>query len=129
MKRNKIFLVVILSLFVIFLMAFLNYSEAAFSLTDMESQAKEFLDKGESQYSVDDKKIQGIVVPVAQILVMIGNIVVVIAITVIGIKYIMSNPEDKAKLKTQLVGVVVATIVIFGAQIIWRVAYSFLSTL
>ena len=75
------------------------------------------------------KKVQNIVIPIAQILVAAGNIVVVIAVVVMGIKYMVANPEDRAKLKSQLVGLAVATCVIFGAQFIWKICYSLFSTL
>lgn len=129
MKRNFIFKLIMI--IIIFLIIIPNFSRADSSLSwsQIDSDAKAFLKKGEEKDSVDESKMQDIVVPVAQILVAIGNVVVAVAVAVIAIKYMISNPENKAKLKTQLVGLVVATGVIFGAQIIWRVAYSFLSTL
>ena len=39
--------------------------------------------------------------------------------TYMGIKYLTAGPEAQAKLKTQLIGVVVSGIVIFGAYGIW----------
>ena len=50
---------------------------------------------------------------------------VVVVATIMGIKYMVANPEEKAKLKTQLIGLVVATIVIFAAQFIWSTIYKF----
>lgn len=129
MKNKKKFFSVIISLFVIFVIAFSSCSNGAFSLKDMESQAKGFISKGEASYSVSDTQIQDIVIPISRILVVVGDIVVIIAITVIGIKYIMASPDNKAKLKTQLVGVLVATGVIFGAQTIWSIAYDFFVTM
>ena len=40
-------------------------------------------------------------------------------LTYMGIKYLTSGPEARAKLKVQLIGVVVAGLVIFGAYYIW----------
>ena len=48
----------------------------------------------------------------------------VIGVIVVGIKYMMANPEGKAKLKGQLIGLAVATIVIYGAQFIWSTVIS-----
>ena len=39
-----------------------------------------------------------------------------------GIKYFISSPEEQAKLKGQLIGVVVSAVVIFGAVSIWELA-------
>ena len=99
---------------------------ADFSLKEMENQASEFIKKGKENDVTDYEKINKMVVPVAQILVYAANIVLVVAVAVLAIKYMTANPEGKAKLKTQLVGLVVSTIVIFGAQFIWSVLYEFL---
>ena len=45
-------------------------------------------------------------------------------ITYMGIKYFISSPEEQAKLKGQLIGVVVSAVVIFGAYSIWKMAVS-----
>ena len=47
------------------------------------------------------------------------------ALILLGIKYMTAEPEQKGKLKQQLIGLVIAGIVIFGAFSIWRVAYNF----
>ena len=129
MKKKKVLLSIILIVFAIIMFILPNFSNAdSISWSDMQSQANDFIKKGENSYSVDETKLQNIIIPIAQLLVAIGNVVVVIALSVIGIKYMVANPEQKGKLKTQLVGVVIATMVIFGAQLIWSVLYNFLST-
>ena len=62
-------------------------------------------------------------------LVAIGSVVLVIVTTIMGIKYIMGGPDKRAQLKQQLVGLVVATIVIFAAQAIWALVYNFMTDL
>ena len=127
-KERKIILIILIVLFLISMLIIPNQVDAAgLSWQDVEEQAKGFIDKGEENAPNVDKQMENIVIPVARMLVMFGNIVVVIAITVIGIKYLMATPDTKAKLKTQLIGVVVATIVIFGGQLIWSILYQFLS--
>lgn len=54
-----------------------------------------------------------------QILTMVGAGVMVAVISYMGIKYLVSPPDKQAALKQQLIGVVVAGIVIFGAYGIW----------
>ena len=41
-----------------------------------------------------------------------------------GIKYLTAGPDAKAKLKNQLIGVVVSGVVIFGAYYIWKLVIS-----
>lgn len=122
---SKIF--VIICLFFVFLIPLANYSSAE-SLKDIDDKAKGFIEKGRqadaSVVQQTDKKMSDIVVPIAQILVAVGTVVVVVAASVMGIKYMIATPEEKAKLKTQLIGLVVATIVIFAAQFIWSTVYN-----
>ncbi len=125
---KKVFLKIIIIISMIFAswICTTNYTMAATSLKDIDSMAKDFIDAGSTEtgtISSTEKKMSDIVIPIAQILVTIGTITVVVAATIMGIKYMVANPEEKAKLKTQLIGLVVATIVIFGAQFIWSTVY------
>ena len=125
---KKVFLKIIIIISMIFTswICTTNYTMAATSLKDIDSMAKDFIDAGSTEtgtISSTEKKMSDIVIPIAQILVTIGTITVVVAATIMGIKYMVANPEEKAKLKTQLIGLVVATIVIFGAQFIWSTVY------
>ena len=52
---------------------------------------------------------------------MIGVGVMVAVTTYMGIKYLTAGPEAQAKLKVQLIGVVVSGVVIFGAYGIWSI--------
>lgn len=63
-----------------------------------------------------------------QILTTIGAGVMVAVITYMGIKYLTSGPEAQAKLKTQLIGVVVSGVVIFGAYTIWSIVVKIAET-
>ena len=58
----------------------------------------------------------------AKILTTLGAGVLIIVITYMGIKYFISTPEEQAKLKGQLIGLVVSALVIFGATAIWKIA-------
>lgn len=102
---------------------------AAISIDDIESSASKFLDQGKKAkppISVSDMKSE--LLPIAEILTMIGTGVVIICAIVIGIKYMVASPDEQAKLKKQMVGLVVATIVIFGAYGIWKALYQFMNT-
>jgi hypothetical protein len=52
---------------------------------------------------------------------MIGAGVMVAVTTYMGIKYLTAGPEAQAKLKVQLVGLVVSGMVIFGSYYIWKI--------
>ena len=58
---------------------------------------------------------------ITQILITLGAGVLVAVTTYMGIRYLISSPEEQAKLKTQLIGLVVSGVVIFGAYYIWKI--------
>ena len=119
-------IIIIMSMICAFSIFVEGYAMAA-SLKDIDSMAKDFIDAGSTEtdtISSAEEKMSDIV-PIAQILVGIGTVTVVVVATIMGIKYMVANPEEKAKLKTQLIGLVVATIVIFAAQFIWSTIYKF----
>ena len=59
---------------------------------------------------------------------MIGAGVMVGVTTYMGIKYLTAGPEAQAKLKVQLIGVVVSGMVIFGSYYIWRTVLKIAAT-
>lgn len=90
-------------------------------LTKMETQAENFLQTGADQSNISTTNIAKEFSGLGQILTMIGAGVMVAVTTYMGIKYLTAGPEAQAKLKTQLIGVVVSGVVIFGAYGIWSI--------
>ena len=98
-------------------------------LSDMEGDAQGFITNGQTQagninYTNIAKEFTGL----GQILTMVGAGVMVAVTTYMGIKYLTAGPEAQAKLKTQLIGVVVSGVVIFGAYGIWKLVIQIAST-
>lgn len=109
-------LISIVCIILLVLSLFTLESNAAISIDNIQSSAKNFLDEGSggtAPISVGDMKSE--LLPIAEILTVIGTGVLIICAVVIGIKYMVANPDEQAKLKKQMVGLVVAAIVIFGA--------------
>ena len=104
--------------------SYLNKFEAnADFITDMESQASGFISSGEKNAGDLDKVTNAVTKNfkgLGKLLTMVGAGVMVAVVSYMGIKYIMSPPDKQAALKQQLIGVVVAGIVIFGAYGIWK---------
>lgn len=93
------------------------------SITSMEKDATDFISHGEKKAGTLTKVTESITenfMGLGQLLTMIGAGVMVAVVSYMGIKYIMSPPDKQAALKQQLIGVVVAGIVIFGAYGIWK---------
>lgn len=97
------------------------------SFSELMQDGKNFLSKGKNN-NVSESQLQSVFLPMARILLSIGIIVLVGVTMVMGIKYMFASPEESAKLKQQLIGLVVSALVIFGAVGIWSLAYQVLSS-
>lgn len=92
----------------------------------LHSEANNFISAGKTANKIDASKIAALVKPIASILLGIGTVVVVVAAGIMGIKYVTGSPEQHAKLKTQLIGLVISIAVLYGAYGIWSLTYRFL---
>lgn len=97
-------------------------------LSQMQSDMDEFERAGKSKSNINISNVTKNFVSLAQILTMIGAGVMVAITTYMGIKYLTAGPEAQAKLKTQLIGVIVSGMVIFGAYFIWKTVVNIVST-
>lgn len=108
----------------------INTPTYALSWNEISSEANAFLSVGEnSSLTLLNGETEELITGLASILTTIGVIVVLIGLLVIGIKYMMATPEEAAKLKTKLVGLVISGIVIIGAWGIWSLTYTFLTSI
>ena len=126
MKKVKKFLAILLFVNIVILLGYMNKFEArADFISDMENQSSKFISAGASGASDSGstaqviKSVTGNFTGLGQLLTMIGAGVMVIVVSYMGIKYLISPPDKQAALKQQLIGVLVAGIVIFGAYGIW----------
>ena len=109
-----------------------DYSSGSSLLQKMEKDASGFIKKGEAAADaagINAGEIAGQFKGLGQILTMIGVGVMVAITTYMGIKYLTAGPEAQAKLKVQLIGVVVSGMVIFGAYYIWKLVINIASKL
>ena len=130
MKRNVLrkILVAVILLYVL-VSAFSNVK--AITLQQMQDKANNFINAGAKQQEeqgIDYSEVTKEFSDLGQILTMIGAGVMVGVTTYMGIKYLTAGPEAQAKLKVQLIGVVVSGLVIFGAYYIWKIVIQIAST-
>lgn len=124
---KRIISVLIMCVLFIGIFSVINTAEAV-TLSDMAGQIDKFKQAG-SKATVDTSTIETEFASLGKILTTIGAGVLIIVITYMGIKYFISSPEEQAKLKGQLIGVVVSGVVIFGAYSIWKMAVSIFSNM
>ena len=97
-----------------------NNVKAADGMQEIINKGNDFITQGSQQQgSFTEDFFAGEFVGIGQILVSIGVVVLLGVIAYMGIKWIVAKPDQQAVLKQQLIGVVVAAIVIFGAYGIW----------
>ena len=102
------------------------YSVKAGVWGNMENDINSFKKAGENaSNNIDTKPIAEDFTELAQILMTIGAGVLVAVTIYMGIKYLTGGPEVHAKLKMQLIGLVVSGVVIFGAFFIWETVLKF----
>ncbi len=131
MKILKIstIIIMIVMILIVFQTKIFASTTSVKNFNDLNSAVKSFLSKGEgsTKTSISESDIRSVIFPIANILTIIGVIVLVAVTIIMGMKYMFATPEQAAKLKQQLIGLVVAGVVIFGSIAIWRLVYTFLN--
>ena len=123
--KKSLKICIILTVLLIVALAINVQPSYGLSFDDIAGSAKNFVSAGQKNPLICDDKIINAVIPVGQMLTAIGVAVLFGALLVLGIKYMTADPQQKAKLKQQLIGLVISGVVIFGAYTIWRIAYNF----
>ena len=91
------------------------------SINDIINAGSQWIEQGQSQQgNLTVDYFGGMFVSLGQVLVAVGVVAVLIVTAVMAIKWITAKPDQQAKLKQQLIGLVVSVVVIFGAVGIWR---------
>lgn len=88
-------------------------------------QAQNYINNAEP--TVSEEQITEIAVRIGQILITAATIIFPIIFLILGIKYFMAGPDEKGKLKTQLIGIITAAAITFGAYTIWKIAYAIIN--
>ena len=129
MKILKYVFVVITALMILYAIQPTAHAATQVKNFDQMSTAiKNWSKKGESgQTGIDAGGMRQIVAPIINILTGIGVVVLVAVTIIMGMKYMFATPDQAAKLKQQLIGLVVSAVVILGATAIWKIVYTVLT--
>ena len=100
----------------------------AVSWSEIQQEGEAFETEGRERTYIEEQDTANLVNGLANILTTIGIIVLLIGFLIIGIKYMTATPDQAAKLKTKLVGLVVSGIVIVGAFGIWKTVGEFFNS-
>ena len=119
-RLNSLFRVIIAIIMAFSIVGAHNVSYADGSLiSEMQSDIKKFEDQGK-QTDIDVSEVTKKFSGLGQVLTLVGTGIYVAVIAYMGIKYMTASPDAQAKLKVQLIGVLISGIVLFGAYHIWK---------
>ena len=93
-------------------------------------KADDFITRGQEKQGISEgdlKQMGDDFSELGKVLVYIGAAVLVGGLAYIGIMYMVSPPEKQGKLKQQLIGLLLAGVVIFGAFSIWKIIVTILA--
>lgn len=94
---------------------------------ELKADADAFIEKGKEKDVINSNDVASTIMPIAQALVAVAAGVLVVVTCIMGVKYATAtSPDTQAKLKKQLIGLVVSIIVVFGAHTIWTIVYNFM---
>ena len=102
---------------------------AQISGSSILQKGKKFLQYGKQNQIITEEEVADEFVPVGRILILVATGVLMIVAVIMGIKWITANPEQQAKLKGQLWGLIFAIFVVFGAVGIWQFVRLVMSTI
>ncbi len=117
MKTKILAIILIIVINVIFLN--INVVQAD-GMADVITGGDSFLEAGQGNIAIDEKKIPDISSSLYNILLILGICSAVIIAAILGIQFMLGSVEEKAKVKDSLIPFVVGCVVVFGAFGIWK---------
>lgn len=94
-------------------------SESSVSSSDMFDVMKDV------NTPAEDEKVQGVINTIIGLLQVAGTGIALITITMMGLKYIMASPGEKADVKKQVIPIIIGCILLFGAVTLMSAIYDF----
>lgn len=125
MKKIKNILVIISIVMCIYFAS----NEVYASASEWKGQADKWLQNGMQNPPITTEEAWAKLLPIGQILVVVASVVLVICFMYLGIKYMTADPSGKADVKQKLIGLVVATVVIYGGMGIFAIIVNLMNSI
>ena len=118
---------IILVLFVITSIYSIMFQSNA-SNFDIWNKAGEFLNVGadQSDTKFNSVDVNNAMIGIIDFLYGIGLLFAFVATIILGIKYMMVNPNEKSRIKQATTPYIIGVVIIFGAATIWRLVIALL---
>ncbi len=120
-KTIKTLTIILGILLIIFFLGATTNVSLGMDLGTIKNQADGFIDKGQAGATITQKEAVQNLIPVGRVLVQIATIVLVIVGLIIGLKYMMSGADEKAKMKEKLIWYVISIVLVYGAVGIFNI--------
>lgn len=100
----------------------------ALTIDEVISGADGFIEKGETNVSIDENELRDTIDFLYNLLLAFGIIAAVVVGSILGIKYMLGSVEEKAEYKETLMAYFISCVVVFGAFGIWKLVINILSS-
>ena len=97
------------------------------SYSSINEKAKEFINRGSEKETISQQKVEQDLKPLAQILMGIAVLVLLSVGAILGVKYMISGADERAKIKEKLIWYIVSAVLIFGAVAIFNIVINILN--
>ena len=97
------------------------------SYSSINEKAKEFINRGSKSETISQQKVEQDLKPLAQILMGIAVLVLLSVGAILGVKYMISGADERAKIKEKLIWYIVSAVLIFGAVAIFNIVINILN--
>lgn len=125
MKKIKNILIILS----IIMIMFCANNQVFASAGKWKGQADSWLQNGMQNTPITTQEAWSKLLPVGQVLVAIASVVLVICFMYLGIKYMAADPSGKADVKQKLIGLVIATVVVYGGIGIFTIIVNLMNSI
>lgn len=136
MKKSIMNLIVALTIALITILGFANFSYAAGITEDRKqtidgviSGADNFIDNADTNNTIDQGSMKSTIDLIYNILLALGLVAAVATGTILGVQFMMASADGKAAVKEKLIPYTVGCVVIFGAFGIWKLVMIVIGTM
>lgn len=126
LKKIIIFLIVFIFIFNITNIVCAYDEGTEESTTVIKSRADDWISTGEANPTLDTSATKSGFEEIAGLLWGLGIFIAVAVGIIVGIKFMLSAPQEKAEFKESLAPYIVGVVLIVGALTIWKIAISIL---
>ena len=97
------------------------------SYSSINEKAKNFINRGSESETISQQKVEQDLLPLARILMGIAVLVLLSVGAILGVKYMISGADERAKIKEKLIWYIVSAVLIFGAVAIFNIVINILN--